>query len=386
MRNVAAEVAVIGAGPAGLCAAYQARSAGADVLLIDENKLPGGQLFKQIHKFFGSGEHQAGVRGFDIAKALLTRVAESGVRVKLDSLVYGIQPDKSMGLLDAEENCLLRAEKVVIAAGAKENYTPFAGSTLPGVIGAGAAQTMIHINRVLPGKRVVMVGAGNVGLIVSYQLLQAGAEVAAVVEAAPRIGGYGVHAAKIRRAGVPIYVGHTISRAYGGTDGGGDCGAGAGGVEHVEIVRLDENWRPVAGSEFTLDADTVCLAVGLSPMTELIWMAGCRFEYIPAFGGHVPLHDHNMETTVGGLYVAGDVTGVEEASTAMEEGGLAGVAAAEALGYLSASAAARKKAEIAARLNSLREGPFGDARRAAKEKQLAAMARFCSCEAERGAV
>ncbi|MDR0839607.1 MAG: FAD-dependent oxidoreductase [Oscillospiraceae bacterium] len=371
MRKITAEIAVVGAGPAGLCAALEARLAGADVVLIDENRLPGGQLFKQIHKFFGSKEHRAGVRGFAIGQELLAQVSDSGARVLLDSLVYGIQPDKSMGLLTAGENCLLLAEKIIIASGAKENYTPFPGSTLPGVMGAGAAQTMINVNRVLPGARVVMVGSGNVGLIVSYQLLQAGAEVVAVVEGAPRIGGYGVHAGKLRRAGVPFYLGHTISRAYGDD-----------GVRHVEIARLDERWNPVPGSEFTLDADTICLAVGLNPMTELVWMAGCQFDYIPALGGHVPLHDRNMETTVRGLYVAGDVTGVEEASSAMEEGKLAGVAAAEALGYLDARAAKEKKAEIEARLNRLRSGLFGEKRREAKETQLAAMQRARESEKE----
>jgi len=229
-------------------------------------------------------------------------------------------------------------------------------------MGAGAAQTMININRVLPGKRIIMVGSGNVGLIVSYQLLQAGAEVLALVEGAPTIGGYGVHAGKIRRAGVPIYVGHTVTKAWGNNE-----------VEHVEIAALDAKWNPLPGSEKVLDADTICLAVGLNPMTELVWMAGCEFVFIPLFGGHVPLHNENMETTVKGIYVAGDVTGVEEASSAMEEGNLAGVAAAEALGCLSVAAAKEKKDEIRKRLDTLRSGMFGEKRKTSKEKQLEAM-------------
>ena len=129
----------------------------------------------------------------------------------------------------------------------------------------------------------------------------------------------------------------------------------------------------IPGSEKRFDVDTVCLAVGLNPMTELVWMVGCKFDFIPSFGGHVPLHDENMETTVPGVYVAGDVTGVEEASSAMEEGNMAGVAAAEALGYLSHEEAAQKKAEIIGRLNTLRSGFFGAGRRSSKEKQLADM-------------
>lgn len=362
MREITADLAVIGAGSAGLSAAYQAACAGADVLVIDENHLPGGQLFKQIHKFFGSRAHRAGTRGYQIGQELLARVEQSGARVWLDTLVYGMERDKSLGVIHDGMHYVVRAKKVIVATGAKENYMAFPGSTLPGVMGAGAAQTMANVNRVLPGKRIVMLGSGNVGLIVSYQLMQAGAEVVALVEGAPKIGGYAVHAAKLRRAGVPIYVGHTITRVE-----------GDGQVERVEIAAVDKQFQPIAGTEQVLEADTVCLAVGLNPMTELIWMAGCEFCFIPAFGGHVPLHDANMETTVPGLYVAGDVTGVEEASSAMEEGNLAGVCAAQALGLLSAEQADAKKAEITARLDALRAGLFGERRRTAKQQQLDAM-------------
>jgi thioredoxin reductase len=370
MRKMKADVAVIGAGSAGLCAAFQAASAGADVVVVDENKLPGGQLFKQIHKFFGSEEHHAGVRGYKIGEQLLRQVEQSGARVLLDSLVYGAFPGEdrnappSMGLIHQGWNYSLEAQKIIIAAGARENYLPFPGSTLPGVMGAGAAQTLVNLRRVLPGRRVVMVGSGNVGLIVSYQLLQAGAEVAAILEAAPRIGGYGVHAAKLRRAGVSILVSHTIIRA-----------AGENEVREVEIAALGKD-GPIPGSEQTIAADTVCLAVGLSPMTELAWMCGCRFAYIPAFGGHVPLHSEDMETTVSGVYAAGDITGVEEASTAMEEGSLAGIAAARSLGFLSDEAAARKKREVLERLEKLRSGSLGQIRREAKTEQLAAMGAY----------
>lgn len=121
---------------------------------------------------------------------------------------------------------------------------------------------------------------------------------------------------------------------------------GDGQVERVEIAQVDKQFQPIPGTERILEADTVCLAVGLNPMTELVWTAGCKFCFIPAFGGHVPMHDGNMETTVPGLYVAGDVTGVEEASSAMEEGNLAGVCAAHALGLLTDEQAADKKARL----------------------------------------
>ncbi|MCI8455347.1 MAG: FAD-dependent oxidoreductase [Lachnospiraceae bacterium] len=365
MRGIETEIAIIGAGSAGLCAAAEAAKAGAKVLVIDENSRPGGQLYKQIHKFFGSSAHQAGVRGYEIGRRLLEHVQKTGAEVMLDSLAYGLFPKEGIGLIHEGRHCLVKAKKTIIAAGAKENYLAFPGSTLPGVMGAGAAQTMININRVLPGKKVLMLGSGNVGLIVSYQLLQAGAEVTALVEAAPKIGGYGVHAGKLRRAGVPILVGHTIRQILGENE-----------VRGVEIVALDEKWQPIWGTEQTLECDTVCLAAGLNPMTELVWMAGCAFDYIPAFGGHVPLHDENMETTVAGIYVAGDVTGVEEASSAMEEGRLAGIAAAEALGYLRKEDAEKKKSAVRESLSVLRSGYFGERRRISKEKQLADMAEY----------
>ena len=365
------DIAVVGAGSAGLSAAYQAAGAGAKVLVIDENRLPGGQLFKQIHKFFGSRAHRAGTRGYMIGRELLENVTASGAEVWLDSLVYGMQKDLSLGVIRNGKHIVVKADAVIVAAGAKENYMAFPGSTLPGVMGAGAAQTMINVNRVLPGERVLMLGSGNVGLIVSYQLMQAGAEVVALVEGAPKIGGYGVHAGKIRRAGVPIYLSHTIKSV-----------TGNGRVEKVEIVGVDARWQQIPGTEKTFEADTVCLAVGLNPMTELRWMSGCEFCFIPAFGGHVPLHDASMETTVKGLYVAGDVTGVEEASSAMEEGNLAGIGAARALGFLSEEEAKRKLAETAERLRTLRSGMFGEGRRKAKEQQLEAMEQYRAGTAE----
>ncbi len=365
MRTISTDIAIIGAGSAGLCAALSASNAGAKVMVFDENALPGGQLFKQIHKFFGSKDHLAGTRGFTIGEQLLERVRQNGAEVRLNALVYGIESDLSLGVIQDGDHYKVVAKKVIIAAGAKENYLPFEGSTLPGVMGAGAAQTMINVNRVLPGKRIVMLGSGNVGLIVSYQLLQAGAEVLALVEGAPQIGGYGVHAGKLRRAGVPIYVGHTIKKV-----------TGNGRVESVEIAAVDKNWNCIKGSELIFEADTVCLAVGLNPMSELVFMAGCEFTYIPMFGGHVPLHDENMQTSVSGLYVAGDVTGVEEASSAMEEGNLAGVSAAESLGLLSPKEAQTQKQEIKARLATLRCGMFGEKRRTAKDKQIESMAQY----------
>lgn len=358
MRSV--EVVVIGAGPAGLSAAVEAAGAGAQVVVLDENSRPGGQLFKQIHKFFGSKEHLAGVRGYDLGKRLLAETADSGAEVCLEAAVHAIYPDKTVAYIRGGREYQLAASQIILATGASENALAFPGCTLPGVMSAGALQTMMNIHHVLPAPTVLMVGSGNVGLIVSYQVLQAGGRVAALVEAAPQIGGYGVHAAKITRAGVPVLVSHTVSYAYGRHQ-----------LEGAVIAAVDAKFHPIPGTERQVATGCIAIAVGLTPLAELAHLCGCRFTYIPRLGGLLPLHDDNMETTVPGIYAAGDITGVEEASSAMEEGRLAGIAAAAALGYLTPNEAGARQQAVWERLNILRTGVFGAVRREAKAAILA---------------
>lgn len=361
MKQINTDIAIVGAGSAGLCAAIQAAKIGATVMVFDENDKPGGQLFKQIHKFFGSHEHHAGIRGFTIGEQLLEEVEKLGVHVYLNSVVWGIFDENTLGVIHNEIPLSVNAKKIILAGGAKENYMAFPGSTLPGVMGAGAAQTMINVNRVLPGWNILVIGSGNVGLIVSYQILQAGATVTAVVDGASTIGGYGVHASKISRAGVPIILGHTIVEAYGEDE-----------VQGAVIAAIDDKWQIIPGSEQKISCDTICLAVGLNPMAELAFMAGCKMIFIPELGGHVPIHNEHMQTTVPNIYVAGDITGVEEASTAMEEGNLAGFSAAQSL-CQDNMAETEEKIIIDAfrnRMDILRSGEFGDKRRTAKLLQI----------------
>lgn len=360
------DVVVVGAGPAGLSAAIEASKAGADTLLVDLNLKPGGQLFKQIHKFFGSSAHRSGTRGIDIGKQLLKEAENAGVEIWLRSTVIGLFPGYKVGIQrggDNEEKHLVtvHAKKIIIATGASENVVRFKGWTMPGVMGAGAAQTMINVNHVKPGKKIVMLGSGNVGLIVSYQLMQAGCDVIALVEAAPKIGGYAVHAAKIRRAGVPIYTGHTIVETIAGEDGG---------VKQVVIAKVDDKFQPIPGTEQTMEADCVAIAAGLKPVAELLRLLNCTFTFNGVFGGYIPLHNEDMETSLKGVYVAGDSTGVEEANTALEEGRVAGISAAESLGLISSGEAEKSKSEIWKRLEALRLGPFGERRQAAEEAIL----------------
>jgi thioredoxin reductase len=360
------DIVVIGAGPAGLAASIEAGKAGAKVLLVDLNMQPGGQLFKQIHKFFGSSAHSSGMRGYDIGTMLLADAKKNGVEIWMQSTVIGIFPEKKVTVertLESGEKKLITidAKKIIIATGASENVVRFKGWTTPGVMGAGAAQTMINVNHVRPGNRIVMIGSGNVGLIVSYQLMQAGCEIVALVEAAKKIGGYAVHAAKIRRAGVPVYMESTVVEAIPGSDG---C------VSSVVIAAVDDKFKPIAGTERTVKADAVAIAAGLKPTMDLAKLAGCEMTFNGVFGGFIPLHDGKMRTSVEGVYIAGDVTGVEEANTALEEGRIAGVSAAESLGLIDGKSADEKRAEIWNRLESLRMGPFGEKRQSEKMKVL----------------
>jgi thioredoxin reductase len=155
---------------------------------------------------------------------------------------------------------------------------------------------------------------------------------------------------------VPVLTGHTVKEV-----------AGDGTVEEATVWEVDDRFRGVPGSERTIRVDTVALAVGLTPMAELAWLAGCRMGYVPELGGHVPVHDAAMATSVPGVFVAGDVSGVEEASSAMEEGRLAGVWAAAAAGRLAEEPAAEAAEPHLAALDGLRRGPYGSHVRRGKQ-------------------
>ena len=341
------DLIIVGAGPSGLSAAIEAAKRGLKVVVFDENEKPGGQLFKQIHKFFGSKEHRAKVRGFVIGQQLLDEADQVGVEVVLNATVIGLYQDHEVVVKMGEEVAHFKGDAVVIATGAAENMVTFDGWTLPGVIGAGAAQTMMNLHGVRPGKKVLMLGSGNVGLVVSFQLMQCGCEVVALVDAAPRVGGYGVHAAKVARTGVPFYLSHTIVKAEGETE-----------VTGVTIAEVDEKFQFIPGTEKHFDVDTICLAVGLSPMSQLLKMAGAKMEDNPRRGGQVPICDEYGRTSIPGVFVAGDVSGIEEASSAMIEGRMAGIVASEYLGYVDGDAMEKDLKELDKALDGLRQGMF----------------------------
>lgn len=340
------EILIIGGGPAGMCAAISAAETGANVLLVERDRALGGQLVKQTHMFFGSEKQYASNRGIDIANILFKQIKIfPNIDVKFNTTVLGIYED---GVVTLEENnryFRLKPKSIVVATGASEKTLAFPNNDLPGIYGAGAVQTLMNVYGIKPGNKVLMVGSGNIGLIVSYQLTQAGVKVAGIVEAAPNIGGYLVHASKIRRLGIPIFTQHTIKEAY-----GKDYLTGA------TICKLDKDWNQIPGTEIEMDVDVICIATGLSPLSELLWQAGCEMKYVNELGGFVPLRNENLETTVKRIYVAGDIGGIEEASSAMVEGYLAGISSAFDLGYYSKDLE-DKRVDYLHQLNALRSGP-----------------------------
>jgi sarcosine oxidase, subunit alpha len=379
------DIAIVGGGPAGLSAAIAAAKLGVKVVLIDDNDRLGGQLVKQTHKFFGSKRHYCGTRGMDIATILEQELRALPCEILPGTSVvglYGAVPQQQSGndqveitndrtlpfplsssplrastsngtlaLANRERFTKLEFKCLIVATGAAENNLLFQNNDLPGVYGAGAVQTLMNVHGVKPGSRVLMVGSGNIGLIVSYQLIQAGIEVAAVVEALPKIGGYHVHAAKLARLGVPILTSHTVISALGKEE-----------VEGAAICGVDKNFKPLMRTLRKLKVDTICLAVGLTPLSELLWQSGCRMVYVPELGGHVAWHNEAMQTSLCNVYLAGDVSGIEEASTAMLEGRVAGAHAAMTLGTVplqGQSPAEQVIAESQAELCAIRRGPFG---------------------------
>lgn len=341
-----ADICVIGGGPAGLQAATVAKELGANVVIVDDNPVLGGQLIKQTHKFFGSKLHYCGVRGIDIATILSDRAKALGISVINDATVVGYYDNDMLGVLSKDDLFSLKAARYIFATGASENMLAFENADLPGVYGAGAVQTMMNVYGVVPGRRALVVGSGNIGLIVPYQLLQAGVDVAAIVEIMGRFGGYYVHAAKIKRAGVPIYLKHTVIEAR-----------GKDRVEAAVISQVGDDYTCLLGTEKTIECDMILIAIGLSPLCDLLYHAGCRIEYIPDLGGNVPYHDANMMTSKANIFVCGDLACIEEASTAMLEGRIAGARAFESLNGKD------KRAEVIAteaarELEIIRTSPF----------------------------
>jgi sarcosine oxidase subunit alpha len=296
------QVLMLGGGPAGLCAAIELGRVGVEVLVVDDKPELGGKLTLQTHQFFGSvADCWAGTRGIDIGHLLAREVAKlPTVRVWLDSTAVGIFSDGKVGVVSPTGYRLVTFDTLLVAMGAREKSLSFAGCDLPGVYGAGAFQTLVNRDQVRACSRLFVVGGGNVGLIAAYHALQAGIDVVGLVEALPEVGGYKVHADKIKRLGVPVWTSHTVVRAE-----------GDGRVERVTIAEVDDRFRPVAGTERTFEVDTLLIAVGLNPCDELL----------------VKARDVGIK-----VHAAGDTAEIAEASAAIFSGRITGRQIANEMG------------------------------------------------------
>ncbi len=303
LRELECDLLVVGGGPSGLGAAIEAADSGLSVILVDDKDVLGGKLVLQTHMFFGSVDQcHAGTRGIDIAAVLAAEVARRrNINVMLEAMVVGVYSDKKVGLvLGGRQYLLVNPRSLLIATGARERALVFPGCDLPGVYGAGAFQTLLNRDLIRPAENLFVVGAGNVGLISAYHALQAGINVVGLAEGLPEVGGYWVHADKLRRFGVPIYTSTTVVSAN-GTDA----------VESVTVAEVDEKWNVRENTFRTYACDTLLIAVGLEPVNEL-YASARRFGF--------------------DVYVAGDAQEIAEASAAMFSGRVTGREIARAHG------------------------------------------------------
>lgn len=332
-----AELAIVGGGPAGLAAAIAARQAGIEAVVLDDNEQPGGQIYRQPPRAFAVEDPSGIGKDYVRGQKLLEDAARAGVSVQSGVIVWDARPG-SLCCCQGEQSFNLEYRTLVLATGAYERPVPFPGWTLPGVFTSGAVQMLLKTQRVLAGSRVLLVGTGPLNLVVANQLADAGAKVLAVLELArpnvlellPMLGGpwqllaEGVgYVAGLARRGIPILRGWTIVEARGEEE-----------VSSASIAQVDEDWRPIAGSERVLEVDTVCLGFGLVPSTELSRLLGIEHRYVPQLGGWIPVQDDYCETNLPGVFVAGDGAGVAGSLVALEAGRVAGFRAAMRLGRM----------------------------------------------------
>jgi thioredoxin reductase/bacterioferritin-associated ferredoxin len=332
------EIAIVGAGPAGVSAAVAAAQAGAKVALVDEGARTGGQFFRQPIASANGATPDALRHHFKRGRKLLDQLAHPNIRILPETIVWNITPKRQLNLYHASGPLTLQANRVILATGATERAAAFPGWTLRGVMTVGAAQSLLKSQGLIPGGRVVLAGSGPLLLAVARQLVDAGANVVGVYEATQvwRWLRYAVrfrhhpdrlrealdHWWRLRAAGVPFEFCSAVTRAE-----------GEGYVSGVKVSCVDHAWQPRPGLKKIVEADAVCVSYGFIPATELARLAGCAHQFDPHIGAFVTVTNEELETSVGGIFAAGEVRGIGGAEAALAEGKLAGLVAARSLGH-----------------------------------------------------
>ncbi|MGM2751348.1 NAD(P)/FAD-dependent oxidoreductase [Bacillus cereus group sp. Bce019] len=349
------DVIIIGAGPAGLSASITCARFGLKVLVIDEFMKPGGRLLGQLHQE-PTGEWWNGI---EESKRLHEEAESLSVHIRCGVSVYNLDRDENNWFVHTNIGTL-EAPFVLLATGAAEYAIPLPGWTLPGVMSIGAAQVMTNVHRVQVGKKGIIIGANILSFAILSELQLAGIKVDHIIlpekselsqkagepeevlnsllnaahlapSAILRIGSHFMKFDWIRKAGLTFYPNSGMK--INGTPLHLRKAAleiiGTDQVEGVCVANIDSKGNVINGSEKIYEADFVCIAGGLYPLAELAAVAGCPFHYISELGGHVPLHSETMETPLPGLFVAGNITGIESGKIAMAQGTVAGLSIAK---------------------------------------------------------
>jgi len=316
------DLVVIGGGPAGMAAAIRAKELGLKVLLLDENDYLGGVLPQCIHPGFGLHYFREELTGPEFASRLARRLVELGVEYKTAARVLEIKNysdlEKVVIFTSPSGAYGVWTKAIIYAAGARERHAfeiGIVGDRVAGIYTAGEAQTLMDIYGVLPGKEVVIVGSGDVGLIMARRFALEGAKVKAVIELMPYPGGLARNVMILRDFDIPLYLSHKAVEVR-----------GKGRVERVKVVKVDENLNEIPGSEFWIDADTLIISAGLVPSVKKLKAIGVEID--PATGG--PVVNDRLETSVPGVFVAGNALLINDlVDYVVEQGELAAEGAKE---------------------------------------------------------
>ena len=270
-RILRTTVVIVGAGPAGLAVREEFNKYGVDNIVIDNNDRTGGQFTMQTHQFFFFEKEKrfGGMRGFDIAKTL---AGENTDGIYLNSTVWDLLEGKRVAVknIQTEEIFFVDADYLVVATGAVPFMAAFENDDLPGVYTAAVVQKMMNSELTLLGKNVLTIGAGNIGYLTSYQLMQAGANVKAILEAMPKEGGFPVQANRVRRLAIPILTSHMLLKAIPNKERNGIVGA---------VIAQCENFRPIPGTEKVIEGiDVINICTGLIPDNQLLLKGKEVFE------------------------------------------------------------------------------------------------------------